>query len=116
MHASPVLKLQATMSDISDSGNDNVTVLDSADPLDPHQEMDATLLPYPVSFQVKGFLLRDISLRFNSLELFPFLEVTCAAMCSQHETRDLSLKRLDDFKLKKVEANRPNCSVFFLQM
>ncbi|XP_063073970.1 G-protein coupled receptor 22 [Engraulis encrasicolus] len=68
MHASPVLKLQATMSDISDSGNDNVTVLDSADPLDPHQEMDATLLPYPVSFQVSltGLLMLEIVLGLSS--------------------------------------------------
>ncbi|XP_031439135.1 G-protein coupled receptor 22 [Clupea harengus] len=64
MHTPPVLELQATMSDINNNNN-NVTVLDSADPLD--QDMDATL-PYPVSFQVSltGFLMLEIVLGLSS--------------------------------------------------
>ena len=64
MHTPPVLEIQATMSDINNNNN-NVTVLDSADPLD--QDMDATL-PYPVSFQVSltGFLMLEIVLGLSS--------------------------------------------------
>ncbi|XP_041935238.1 G-protein coupled receptor 22 [Alosa sapidissima] len=63
MHTPPVLEFQATMSDINN--NNNVTVLDSADPLD--KDMDAAL-PYPVSFQVSltGFLMLEIVLGLSS--------------------------------------------------